>query len=74
MGDKQKFDDKQKYGDEKNSELFEKIQKLENEIAVLTDKVKTYEDPNQTPRIIRKGNQRGTKYQSNKMKVSPTAK
>lgn len=54
-------------------ELDKKIQKLENENAVLTDKIESKGDPNSTPRIIRKGFLKsGIKFQKNKEKISAT--
>ena len=53
--------------------LSDKVQQLENENVVLTDKVTSYEDPAKKPRIIPRGYVKpGIKFQKNNDKVKPT--
>ena len=53
-------------------ELNQKIEAVEHTNAVLEDKVKQYEDPNNKPRIVRRGAvKKSLKFQSNNVKCSP---
>lgn len=52
--------------------LTDKIRRVENEQAVLADKVTAREDPNEKPRTISKGFVKpGVKFQKNNLKISP---
>ena len=57
---------------QKINELEQKMEKLENENAVLSDKVASYEDPNNKPRVIQRGYTKpGIKFEKNKKKIKP---
>lgn len=52
--------------------INKKVEGLEHENAVLNDKVESYEDPANKPRIIRKGYVKQTiKFQKNTIKINP---
>lgn len=58
---------------EKISNISKKVNKLENENAVLTDKIDSKGDPNDKPLIIRRGYVKsGIKFEKNKTKVPAT--
>ncbi len=53
-------------------ELNQKIETIEHTNVVLEDKIKQYEDPNNKPRIIRRGAvKKSLKFQANNVKCSP---
>ncbi len=54
------------------SELQKTIENQANDIAKLENEVKKISDPNKTPKIIQKGNQRHPKFQKNTIQVSAT--
>jgi len=59
--------------EEKIANVTKKVSKLENENAVLTDKVESKADPNEKPIIIRRGYVKpGVGFQKNKDKVPAT--
>jgi len=59
--------------EEKLTGLTKKIDKLENQNAVLTDKIDSKGDPNDKPRIIRRGYVKpGVGFQKNNEKVPAT--
>ena len=52
--------------------LTKKVEKLENKNAVLTNQIESFSDPNENPRIIRKGFvNTSVKFQKNKEIVKP---
>lgn len=54
-------------------ELSAKLDVLENQNAVLEDKVQSYEDPAKKPRVIKRGHFKSDlKFQKNNVKINPT--
>ncbi len=59
--------------EEKLSNITKKVTNLENENAVLTDKVESKTDPNEKPRIIRRGYVKpSVGFKKNKDKIPAT--
>lgn len=59
--------------EEKLASITKKVGKLENQNAVLTDKIESKGDPNEKPLIIRRGHVKsGVGFQKNKNRISAT--
>ena len=73
MGNKHESYNNSEFNLEKEiTTLQAKIETVEHTNAVLEDKVKQYEDPNNKPRIIRRGVvKKNLKFQANNVKCSP---
>lgn len=55
-----------------SSELQKKVQDQANDIAKLENEIKKISDPNKTPKIIQKGEQRHPKYERNDKQIPAT--
>lgn len=64
--------DKDKDNSSEIAELQKTAEDQANTIAKLENEIKQLGDPNKTPKIIQKGNQKHPKYQRNDIKIAAT--